>query len=289
MSPFIQDFTTRQYMVSSDFEYFHYKDEKKMEVEYHNHEFYEIFFFMSGKVVYLIEGKSYKLRPGDILLINNREVHKPVIEAGEPYERVVIWVNPDFAGRYSNHETKLNACFEASTQNRYNLLRPSGEVQSSIRNALARFEKACSISGFGSSILKETHLAELLVYLNRAFLVEDLETVEIDIDFNEKVDNVIRYINDNLNSDLSLDNLAAKFYMSKYHLLREFKKYAGYTIHQYIQHKRLIMAKSLLKENMQVIEVCERCGFDDYSNFIRSFKKAFGIPPKKFSKRNAEA
>lgn len=53
-----QQFTARQYMVSPDFEFFHYKDDNNLEVEYHYHDFYEIYFFISGRVTYIVEGKS---------------------------------------------------------------------------------------------------------------------------------------------------------------------------------------------------------------------------------------
>ena len=125
---------------------------------------------------------------------------------------------------------------------------------------------------------------EFIVFINKHYLESFGDRIQDDIEYDEKVNNIIHYINENLYSDLSLDSLAKIFYLSKYHLLREFKKHSGYTVHQYIHQKRLIMAKSLLKDGLTVTEVCNRCGFGDYSNFIRAFKKAFGAPPKTFFK-----
>lgn len=279
---FRQDFTSRQYMVTPDFEFFHYKDRSTLEVEYHNHDFNEVFFLLAGKVTYVIEGKSHRLKPGDIVLINNKELHRPIIELGEWYERMVLWINPGFLADQSAEDCSLSLCFDSSSPDRHRLLRPQSEMAASIKNTLLKFEKACSGSGYGNNLLKKIHLTELLVLINRAFLETRMEDAGIDIEYNEKVSSIIRYINGNLDDDLSLDLLSSKFYISKYHLLREFKKHAGYTIHRYIQQKRLIMAKSLLKDGMPVTEVYARCGFGDYSNFIRSFKRAFGLSPKKY-------
>ena len=278
------DFTPRQHMTSEDYEYFHYKDEFVREVEYHNHDFFEIYFLRTGKVTYIIEGKSYKLRPGDIILINNKELHKPVVEEGETYERIVIWVDPDFVEKQGTYGTNLSMCFESSAKNHYNLLRPGIEVQKSIENIIKKFEVISSNVSYGSNILKEIYLTELIIYLNRAYLNTFEEEIETDIEYNEKISSIVRYINDNLHKDLSLDSLSSIFYLSKYHLLREFKKYVGYSIHQYIHKKRLIMAKGLLKQGLPVTEVFMKCGFGDYSNFIRAFKKAFGLSPKKYYK-----
>ena len=271
-------------MITPDFEYFHYIDRSFSDVEYHNHDFYEIYYFVSGKVTYIIEGKSYRLKPGDILLIKNNELHKPIVEQGEKYERIVIWVNPDFLKKNSTNDTDLSLCFETFSPGKTHIIRPDPDLSTKIKNILHNFENTCSSSGYGNNILKDIYLMELIVYINKAFLESLGNRVEEGVEYNEKITNIIQYINDNLSSDLSLDMLASKFYISKYHLLREFKKYTGYTIYSYIRHKRLIMAKSLLKEGLSVTEVYNRCGFGDYSNFIRSFKKSFGVPPKKYYK-----
>lgn len=285
MRPSEQSFTPRQYMVNPDFEFFHNVDESSMEVEYHNHDFYEIYFFISGRVTYIIEGKSYILRPGDIVLINNKELHKPVIEAGAAYERIVVWLNPGFISKQETGGTNLSMCFESTSRSKYNLLRPSDEIKENIMSIVEKIEKVCINISYGSNILKNIYLTELIVFLNKAYLDTYDEEIENDISYNEKINSIILYINENLDSDLSLEFLAEKFYLSKYHLLREFKKNVGYTIHDYIQQKRLIMAKILLWGDISITEVCMRCGFGDYSNFIRSFKNAFGISPKKYSKQ----
>ncbi len=288
MSLFKQDFTTRQYMVTPDYEFFHYKDKTTTEVEYHNHDFYEIYFFISGKVTYVIEGKSYKLEPGDILLITNNQLHKPIIAPTDFYQRIVLWVNPAFLEKHSDAKTNLSMCFEAWADKKYNLLRPYPEVRTHMMHIVSKFESACNSISFGNNILKEIYLLELLIYLNKSFIETFEKNIEIDITHNEKIDNIIEYINQNLDKELTLDLLSSIFYLSKYHLLREFKKYTGYTIHKYIQQKRLMLAKSLLKKGLQVTQVCEKCGYQDYANFIRSFKKSFGIPPKKYGKNLIE-
>lgn len=277
-------FTPRQYMVKSDFEFFHTKEELPPNIEYHNHDFYEIFFYISGKVTYVIEGKSYKLKPGDIILINNRELHRTIIESGEDYERIVIWIKPDYITNLNTDSTDLTMCFESSAKKKYNLLRPDTETLAYLKTIVQKLEKAYYNSGFGSEVLKYAYVNELVVYLNKAYLYTKDEEIEVDIEYNQKISNIIKYINANLDSQLSLENISAQFYISKYHLLREFKKNTGFTIHRFIQKKRLIMARMLLKENVKVSEVSLVCGFGDYSNFIRTFKREYGISPKVFAR-----
>ena len=80
----------------SAFEFYHYLDSVPPKVEFHQHPFYELFFFLDGNVNYTIEGKTYKLRPGDILLTNSLDIHRPEIFPGKPYERIIVWLEDRF-------------------------------------------------------------------------------------------------------------------------------------------------------------------------------------------------
>jgi AraC-like DNA-binding protein len=175
-------------------------------------------------------------------------------------------------------------CFESYSGKRHNLLRADPALLSYIHSILDKFEGACNSMSFGANLLKEIYMLELLTYVNKAFIDSYEEESFVDIEYNEKIDSIIGFINTNLSSNLSLDDISANFYISKYHLLREFKKYTGYTIHSYIRQKRLIEAKALLRGGLKVAEVCAKTGFGDYSNFIRAFKNAYGVSPGKYLK-----
>jgi AraC-like DNA-binding protein len=273
-------------METSDFELFYYHNNNPVEVDFHNHNFYEIYLFLSGNVTYIIEGKSYKLKPKDILIINNKELHKAFVESGVPYERIVIWLNPEYVKSLSSDKTDLLTVFDTSLRESYNLLRLRPDITEYIYGIAEKLGVVINSKTFGNDILREAYIIELLVYMNRAYQISRKNGMDLDVVNNDKIDNIIQYINANLDSDLTLQTLSSRFYLSKFHLLREFKKYTGYTIHKYIQQKRLILARELLKNCKQVTEVCNKCGFGDYSNFIRAFKKEYGLSPKKYCKMN---
>lgn len=277
----ISTFSSRQVMNSEDFEFFHYSDNVPINVEYHNHDFYEIFFFISGKVKYIIEGKTYTLKPNDILLTNNKELHKPIIENGMNYERIIIWVNPSFVKTIENNETDLTLCFDSSSKHHHNLLRPNIDLFHVINKIYEKLEKACSGNDYGDNLLRKVYITELLIYLNRAYFDTSKE-IDIDIEHNSKISDVLQYINENLCEDLSLDTLSKKFYISKYHLSRQFKQYVGFTIHQYIMKKRLIIAKIHLHDGASINSAYIYSGFNNYQNFIKAFKDEFGLSPKKY-------
>jgi AraC family transcriptional regulator len=95
---------------------------------------------------------------------------------------------------------------------------------------------------------------------------------------------VIDYINDYLDQELSLDELAAIAQLSPYHFCRSFKQSTGLTPHQYVIRQRVEQAKRLLKDGkMKISEVAIACGFTHQSHLNRHFKRLTGVTPKKFS------
>ena len=94
---------------------------------------------------------------------------------------------------------------------------------------------------------------------------------------------VVAYINEHYNESLTLDLLAEKFFISKYHLLRKFDAQVGTTVHRYILQKRLLIAKQLLAGGVAPNEACGYCGFGDYANFYRAFRAEYGTTPRQYT------
>ncbi|WP_027633035.1 AraC family transcriptional regulator [Clostridium hydrogeniformans] len=276
--------TNKRGYLNKDFQLFHLKDKLNQEFELHYHDFKKIIILISGKVSYLIEGKSYKLKPWDILLVNSYEVHKPIIDSSEPYERYVLWINSDFLTLNNKDGSDLLNCFSISSKEKLNLLRPNDTWINVFENLLMQIETNIKSKEDFSTILGNSLFIQFMVYINRLFVNKENSAPLKDIEFDKTIEEILSYINSNLNENLSIEILANKFFMSKYYLMHKFKKETGYTLHSYITQKRLIMAADLIKKGISISSVCEECGFCDYSTFVRSFKKLYGLSPKNFYK-----
>lgn len=100
----------------------------------------------------------------------------------------------------------------------------------------------------------------------------------------DSVINVRNYIENNYDVDLNLDVLSRIQFVSKYHLLRLFKKYYGLTPRQYLINKRIAKSKEHLKNGMSVTETCFAVGFESLGSFSTLFKSRTGKSPKEFQK-----
>ena len=270
--------------LKEDFRFFHLKDKKDMEFELHYHDFNKIIVFISGNVSYLIEGKAYKLKPWDILFVSSNDLHKVIINNDEPYERIIIWVNSRFLEMHNKNNSNLLTCFQLSSELKINLFRMEEHNISLIKHTLFSLESATKDKEFGNIVLKNSLFIQLIVYLNRLFMYNTNHIEKNDIEYDKQIEEIINYIKENLQEDLCIHALSSKFFINKYYLMHKFKSQTGYTLHKYIQQKRLAFSKSLIIKGHKITELYIKCGFGDYSSFIRAFKKAYGISPKDYYK-----
>ncbi|AJG98052.1 AraC family transcriptional regulator [Clostridium beijerinckii] len=269
--------------LNNDFQLFHLKDKKNQEFEFHYHDFNKIIIFLSGKVTYLIEGKAYNLKPWDILLVNNHDVHKPIIDSSEIYERIIIWANSDFIENHNYENCNLSTCFRLANEKSFNLIRLNSKLQDNIKFIIDSLMTSFNSQDFGSKLLSNSLFIQLLVYLNRVHLNNMYINDEASLKYDKQIEKILKYINNNLSENLSTETLSQKFYISKYYLMHKFKKETGYTLHSYVNQKRLLMAKDLIISGEQITKVYLQCGFNDYTCFLRSFKNLFKKSPSEFS------
>lgn len=290
-----QRFDTRQHMQRSTYEIFRYKDSYLKEVALHHHDFYEIYFFLSGNVQYNIESHSYLLTPGDILLINPMELHQPVFgKEQRSYERIVLWISKPFLESLSPPGENLCACFDTTAPGHTNLLRPEEYTRQLLTYQLEQLMMETGSEEFCSDYCALSYLVQVLVLLNRQAKRQN-KVAEAKAASDSVVFRTLSYINEHYSEDLTLDFLANRFFISKYHLSREFGRLVGTSVHRYIVQKRLVMAKQMMREGKSSTEVYQHCGFGDYSNFYRAFKAEYQISPREFTaqlkqtgKRNEE-
>lgn len=272
----LQRFDPRQEMRRRDFELQHKQDFHLKDVELHHHDFFEIYFLIAGDVTYLIDSKIVHVMPGDLLLISPQELHQVCIQPEmSAYERYVLWVDPALVQRLSTSRSDLSSGLASG----HNQLRLSHQDRSRVQSLLEALHRESDSSDYGSDLLRESLLTQLLVTVNRlvsqqgAWMDEDSRT-------NQAVTQVVGYVNLHYSEPITLDQLAEQFFVSKYHLSREFSRQMGISIYHYIQKKRLLIARQLLDQGKRPNQVYTLCGFNDYTCFYRAFKAEYGISPR---------
>ena len=262
--------------LSEDFRLFHLKDDRGANVGFHYHEFHKLVFLLSGSGSYNVEGRHYQLVSGDIVLVGSRSVHKPQFEPGITYERVILYISPELLRAGSTSDYSLEALFSGE---RGHVLRSGDGFRRKMLSLAAELEAEMASAEPGASILARCVLFEMLVQIGREMTMRVAALPGPSSPKDEKISEILRYIDSNLAEDLSIDELASRFYISKYHMMRRFREETGSSIHTYLSDKRLLLARDLINEGVSATDACFRSGFRSYSAFSRAYGKLFGVTP----------
>lgn len=252
----------------------HYsRDNKPLASDFkmHTHESYEIYYFENGSGIYMVEGTHYPLESGDILIIRPAEFHYIDLTDGKPYVRLKIHFKADLLAGI-DPEGKLLAPFNNRKLGTFNRYR---EVDFK-SDTYKVFIKNLTSDSPDKHLQTITNLLPLLNEIAIAF--ESLDETETQKTLDSRI---IDYINRHITENLTLDSICERFFISKPHLCRVFKKATASTVGDYITVKRLVNARQLILSGMPPTKVYLQCGFKDYSVFYRAYKKKYGTSPGK--------
>ena len=234
----------------------------------HCHDYYEILFVVRGSGRLVIEGSTFNIRPGSLVIIKPFEYHGMELDADAPYERYVISF-PISALVEDAKKPLLEILNSEDTNGRFY------SAQALSENVVSLFDRLDVLSGAQGDrdVYYKMLLSELIVLLS----ICDGERITHSEE--ELGARVIKYLNEYITKDISLDKLARRFFVSKYYLCRAFKKHNGISIHGYINQKRVMYAKQLIESGESASGAAYRVGFGDYSAFYRAYVKVLGKSP----------
>ena len=268
-----QSYQKRGYLLEA-FRLFHMRDIPKEKIEPHYHEFYKLLVVVSGTGGYWIGGERYQLQSGDVVLIDSRLVHRPEFE--QEYERVIIYISPDFLKASSTADCDLQSCFSAAGRC---VLRLPPKEQERFFTLVRRLEGELASAEVGKDIVSQGLLLRLVVELCRVMRREEGAAVRPLRPKDGRIAEMLRYIDGHIGEELTVEHLAERFFLSKYHMMRLFRENTGATIHAYILERRLMNARDMMAGGLRATDACYRAGFNSYCAFCRAYGKRFGTSP----------
>ncbi len=283
MKPSIQTpFTPRQYMLSQDFEIYYYSDTRHNNVDLHTHDYYEFYFYMEGDVEFEIGDRRQALKSGDFVIVPPQTPHRAfVVDAALPYRRFVFWISTEYAGQLAERfpDFAYLLRYMDSERHRYIFHNDPVSFNAVLSKAIALLEEIHG-SHFGRGAVIEIRVEDLLMLLCRT--VHDKVNPTVNKASLPLYEQVMAYIDENPEQDITLDSLAERFYVSKYHIAHSFKEKLGISVHQYLIKKRLAACRDAILMNEKISEVCLAYGFKDYPSFFKAFRKEYGMSPKEY-------
>ena len=258
--------------LQEEFRLFHNRDTLGAVTELHYHDFYKIMMLIEGNGSYTIQGRRYELLPGDVVLVGRGFAHKTEFLPGRIYERIIFFISQDFLDKAGTLQADLSGLFSGREGH---VLRPSPTAAAELFGLARECERELKSTEFGGDIAARGDLIRILISIGRTLYREALPPVPKD----DKILQILRYVDEHLAEDVSVDDLADRFFISKFHMMRRFKAEVGVTIHQYQSEKRLLTAREMLRAGTGATDACFASGYRSYSAFARAYVKTFGVTP----------
>ncbi len=241
------------------------------------HESFEIFYFISGSGSYLVEGNSYPLEPGDILLLRPAETHKLMISREKPYERISIHFSASVLSSLDPEEKLLRPFYD----------RPLGQGNrfSAAQDPEGRIRRA--FEDFSGGVIPDPRLHVIARLLMVLTVLSGLYqgSVRPTAPARGLQGRIVDYVNDHLFEDISLQSVSDVFFRSRSQVSRLFHQATGTSFWEYVTIKRLMAARAMIQRGESAGNAAAACGFSDYSTFFRAYRAHFQHAPREDSRR----
>ncbi len=237
------------------------------------HENIEIVCFIEGEGKIKLDTEWKTVKAGDIAIVNSETLHVITSESAVSYYFLII--DKEFCE--SNGIDIVTLKFREVIED-YRIF-SDFEILAKETEALKKEEIALHTV----PTIRRTVLG-ILINLCRDYLISKNENTKATESAAKRVKEIMLYLRSHLTDQIRLDEIANHICVSKYHMSREFKLFAGTTIFDYLGMLRCKEAKRMLSEGSTVTEAAITCGFENLSYFSKSFKKYMGILPSAYAK-----
>lgn len=248
------------------FNFYHLKTETPSSSDFHKHMHNgcEFLYFLNGEADFVINASTYHMKKRDFLLIHPGDYHYLIPTSPVPYERICMHFSESVIPKqFLSLLPKLKSVYHihkhSTIDNIFSSLLSSNENNYATQDILFLIEQNIGV------IL--THLK----YLQEESLVPS-ET-------NQLINDIIDYIDANIESNINIDVLSKKFFKSSSWIAHNFANTLKIPIQQYINNRKIVYGQALILNGAQPTKVASRLGFNNYSTFFKAYRKFLGKSP----------
>lgn len=249
----------------------------------HAHDYYEIYLHLEGARLYCIDDIVYELSPNQLLVIPPLHMHGLICDRDlVDYERCYLYLSPELLGKCGLGKIDLAKMIDTAYKNHSIVCSLTREEAAQCKEHLQTIEQLSNSFPSEKSLEIFSRILSFLQIVSDALLL--CAPSFSPMPANHSILGVLHYINDHYTENITVESISREFHISESSLSHKFKEYVNKGIYEYILYKRIIKAKELMYTDCPLTEISYLCGFSDYSNFLRVFKKNTGESPRVYRK-----
>ena len=250
----------------------------------HYHSCFELCFITSGSGKYIHDNQIYEIKANDVFIADPEKIHEITIKDINPCKLNLVYFLLDIEGK---KEDKTNNKIEILIRNFLTNHEIKINAQKHLKTYLDFIEdyNTClnnKNNNFGNHQAIQNMIFDSLLSLTKGFRYSENTPKSI-------FDKTIEYINENIYNKIKIKDIADYCNTSKRNLYYHFEKNLNMTITEYINKKKMSIAASYLRMNIEINKISSMIGINSPSQFSRLFKKIYGIPPKKYQNKVSSA
>lgn len=260
----------------------------------HKHDFIEIAYIVEGCGIHVVGKNQYEISKGDLFVINYDVPHGFFIDKNKNSKTIIYncVFMPEFLdyallSRNNFQDIATSFLFRSLFPDEYNLcadLKLNGTEFDEIGSLFYKMYTEYKAMQKGYLDILRAYLIELIIKIFR-YVDNQKQKMPVSRNFNI-VNKALEYLRQNYNSDVRLEDLAMKSFISKNYFSKLFKEVTGTNFTDYVQQLRIDQAISLLKTtDMKIVDIAYNVGFKDIKFFYHTFKKITGKTPKDYRKK----
>jgi len=267
----------------------HYNlSESYEETQFHCHDYYELYIHLHGGEFMGVDNQLFQLKPNQVFIFPPFSMHglsctKEMVN----YERAYLNLSPEVLRVLSCGQIDLDQFFRSFTAGgacTYQLSDEDARQYVSWIREIRENQKNPALEG--DSLSRFRNYALMICLLNLLCrTVRETKPVEGEAFGNSIIQEILSYINNHYTQPIRIENLARSFGVSVSYLSHEFARFTNRSVYDYVLYRRVMLARQQMMGSASLNAIAYQCGFNDYSNFLRSFGKIVGMSPSQYRKQ----
>lgn len=244
-----------------------------------------LYYFIHGTGNIKIEGRSYEIGEGDMILLNPTEIFHCSIDSSKYHERFVLHIDDTVMQNFPCDCHELLNSFYKRQKGYGNHISAQTVAANGLDTLVQSIYQHIQRNESVNTAMVICKTIELLAQLN--LLLTDLSAITKPPTYENKlIHSVLHYLNGHFQEDISISTVSQKFNIDKSYLSHLFKANVGTSLWNYVIFRRINYFNNLITQNYSIEEACHLAGFQNYSNFYRLYKKHMDLTPQQFKQQH---